>query len=223
MGTIIRLADHARASAGSRASDDGRAAIAAKISAVIPAAFAVGALTIASHHSAGMASRLHHLLTMSAPAPISSAIALRVDQSSIMARNVPGASNMEFPLGHSGLNCKANVADDHRLGSGDNPSMSERLSETEEKALFIGRVRAAREARFPTQKPICVLLDVAQGTYKHWEKRSELPHKLIPKFCAACGVSMEWLLTGEGDGPVVAEIPRDIPKRIHKARRRKAA
>jgi hypothetical protein len=90
---------------------------------------------------------------------------------------------------------------------GEIPAMPDRMSETEEKAAFIGRVRAAREARFPTQKPMLTILGIEQGTYKQYETRTPLPYRFIPKFCAACGVSIEWLLTGEGEGPMVVPLP----------------
>lgn len=98
----------------------------------------------------------------------------------------------------------------------------DRMTETEEKAAFIGRVRAAREARYPTQKPICVILGIEQGTYKQYETRTVLPHRFIPKFCAACGVSLEWLLTGEGDGPVAIPLPLKRKRVVAKARSRAA-
>ncbi len=79
--------------------------------------------------------------------------------------------------------------------------MADRTSETEEKLAFIGRVRLARMARFDTQRPICTILGIGQGTYKQYETRTPLPHRYIPKFVAATAVSFEWLLTGEGKGP----------------------
>lgn len=95
----------------------------------------------------------------------------------------------------------------------------DRMSETEERLSFIGRVRSARMARFDSQKPICVILELEQDTYKQYETRTPLPLRLIPKFIAACGVSYEWLLTGEGQGPNLIPMPtpkkrtRKIPKR----------
>jgi hypothetical protein len=99
----------------------------------------------------------------------------------------------------------------------------DRMSETEEKLAFIKRVRTARMARFDKQKPILTILGVSQGTYKQYETRTPLPYRFIPKFCAATGVDMEWLLTGEGKGPEVAEIPKQTPKRMGKALKGKAA
>ena len=110
------------------------------------------------------------------------------------------------------------MSHDSKRAVRDNVSMA-RMSEMEEKAAFIGRVRQAREAAFDTQKPMQTILDIDQGTYKQYETRTPLPHRFIPKFCAATNVSMEWLLTGEGKGP--AEHPRETPARL--PRRRKAA
>lgn len=97
------------------------------------------------------------------------------------------------------------------------------MSETEERLAFVGRVKAARKARYKTQKPMCMLLGIEQGTYKQYETRSPLPHRFIPKFCAATGVDMEWLLTGEGQGPRVEEYPRVVPKRARGRAKARAA
>jgi len=93
-----------------------------------------------------------------------------------------------------------------------------RMSETEEKLSFIRRVKLAREAAFDSQKPMLTILGLEQGTYKQYETRTPLPHRFIPKFCAATQVSIEWLLTGEGRGP--PDYPKEIPARV---RRRRAA
>jgi hypothetical protein len=125
-------------------------------------------------------------------------------------------------LGPFVLDVKANVSYDTGIDSLDNADM-DRMSETEEKLSFIGRVRAARMARYPTQKPMLTILGVDQGTYKQYEKRTPLPHRYIPKFCAATGVSMEWLLTGEGQGPAVEPLPAPRKRAVVKATKRKAA
>lgn len=49
---------------------------------------------------------------------------------------------------------------------GDSSDMPDRMSESEEKAAFIGRTRAARMARFEKQKPMLTILGLDQGTYK---------------------------------------------------------
>jgi hypothetical protein len=110
--------------------------------------------------------------------------------------------------------------DSGRLGK--NGRMADRMSETEEKLAFIRRVRTAREARFDTQKPMCTILGIEQGVYKQYETRSLLPHRYLLKFCAATGVELEWLLTGEGVGPAVQPLPTPR-KRKQKQAKQKAA
>jgi len=98
-----------------------------------------------------------------------------------------------------------------------------RMSDTEEKLAFIRRTKQAREAAFDSQKPMLTILGVDQGTYKQYETRTPLPHRFIPKFCAATRVSIEWLLTGEGQGPAARDYPKQIPARSAHRGRRKAA
>lgn len=133
---------------------------------------------------------------------------------------------MARSVGPQVLNVKANTSYDESAGFSENPGM-DRMSETEERAAFIGRVRAAREARFPTQKPMLIILGIEQDLYKQYETRTVLPHKYIPKFCAACGVTVDWLLTGQGDGPNSVPIyPKDRSnnhKSVNKPQRRKTA
>lgn len=185
-------------------------------SAVTPAADAGSALRIGFHQSAGMLSRCHHLDTCSPVALMSSAQDFRVGHSSITERNergLEGAFGMTPFLGQSVLKIKAKMSGDPAPDFRDNLSMSERMTETEEKAAFIARTRAARLARFPDQKPICTILGLEQGTYKQYETRTPLPHRHIPKFVAATGVSYEWLLEGEGEGPKVEAYIQHVPKR----------
>jgi hypothetical protein len=126
---------------------------------------------------------------------------------------------MAEALGPLVLNVKANMscdigAENHKDGSMD------RMSETEETAAFISRVRSAREARFPDQKPMLVILDLDQGTYKQYETRTPLPRRYIPKFCAACGVTVEWLLTArhlhrhDGRGLSRGPLPQPEPDAV---------
>lgn len=105
---------------------------------------------------------------------------------------------------------------------GENTAM-DRMSETEERLAFVGRTRQARMARYPTQGPMLIILGVDQGTYKQYETRTPLPHRFIPKFCAATGVSMEWLLTGEGKGPAVEPMPPKAQKRASRNGKQRAA
>jgi hypothetical protein len=216
MGMLVQFVPrHGRTSAGSRSST-GRAARSAKSSAVKPASLATSVESIADHHSAGMVSRWRHLCADQRPAPTSDAMASIEDHNAITSRKELIGTTMPNPLGQSVLKGKANLSYDHRSFSADSSNMAERMSETEERLAFIRRVRMAREARFPSQKPIMVILGISQeqqGTYKQYETRTPLPHRYILKFCAATGVSVEWLLTGEGEGPVPITPPRLVSSR----------
>lgn len=119
-------------------------------------------------------------------------------------------------------NFKANVSRDCKHAVWDKVSMAG-LSDMEEKLAFIRRCKQAREATFDTQKPMLTILGLDQGTYKQYEIRTPLPHRYIPKFCAATRVSMEWLLTGEGQGPPELNYPKEVPTRLARRGRRKAA
>jgi hypothetical protein len=194
-GNIIWLnkRDHARASMEREANDASR-------SADTPERFAVLVPSNDFHHSDGIRSRCHHLRTADAGAPTSVARSSSEDQSEMMERN---ESTMSNQLGQIVLNDKANVSRDCGTVLGDDGFMGKKLSDAEGRAAFIRRTREAREARFSSQSPILVILDLEQGTYKQYETRTPLPYRYIPKFCAATGVSIEWLLTGEGQGPEI--------------------
>lgn len=213
---------HARASAGSEGAVGARAAKPVIIWGDNPAWIARSQPKMEDHHSAGMVSRCHHFETAEAPAPMSAARASLDGQSSITERNEV-KSDMEASLGHMVLKCKAKVSYDYEQVGCQNGNMADRMSETEEKLAFIRRVRLARQSRYPTQNPMLTILEIDQGTYKQYETRTPLPHRYIPKFCAATGVSLVWLLTGEGKGPITPEIPRETPKRMGARPRGKAA
>lgn len=222
MGTVLRFPGHpARASAGSGCASERACmeASAPKVTSANPRASA--AATMAVHHSAGSRSRKYHLRTAKIEAPVSPASVSSdgLGQSEQTARGV--RSVMVGLLGPDVLNVKANVSYDESGSIRHVPGM-DRMSETEEKLAFIGRVRAARKARFDTQGPMCTILGIEQGTYKQYEKRTPLPHRYIPKFCAATGVTMEWLLTGEGRGPAVQPFPSPRERKTKVAKRRAA-
>jgi hypothetical protein len=221
MGMIVPFR-HGRTSIDSPETG-GRAAKSASKSAVTPPSCAVDVARIALHHSDGMLLRWSHLRAFAAGAPMSEAIAPGDRQRAITERKDVRAGAIRPFIGQSVLKRKAELSHDlgHQLL--DNCSMAERMSETEEKLAFIRRTRMAREARFKNQGPICTILDLDQGTYKQYETRTPLPHRYIPKFIAATGVSYEWLLADEGKGPEMPEYPREIPKRTSTAKKRNAA
>ena len=213
MGSVVQWPPrHGRASMTPVSTATGRAAKAAKSSAVKPADLEGSVARIEDHHSAGMLSRCHHLDTADAPAPMDSAMPSREGQSSITERK-EFRSDMGSLLGQSVLNCKADLSCDLSDGVGHNVPMADRLSETEEKLAFIRRVRLARESKFRTQRPVYEFLGVPQDQYKHWETSREMPRKHIPKFCVLTETDPEWLLTGEGEAPQAIEYPEEVPKR----------
>lgn len=130
---------------------------------------------------------------------------------------------MARSLGPSVLKVKAKLSHDYHGSVGETAGMAERMTETEEKAAFIRRTKQAREARFDSQKPMITILGIPQGTYKQYETRTPLPHRFIPKFCAACDVDVEWLLTGVGKGPVEKVYPSAVKTRGRKPQRQQAA
>jgi hypothetical protein len=213
--TIIDFAKAAHARSFAAGAD--RAAKATSFSAVKPESLAVIVRRMALHHSSGMRSRCHHLRTADAPAPISAAKASCEAHSKMTARK-ESILGIESSLGQLVLKRKANMSRDRREPLSDNARMVSKVSETEEKFAFIERVKLARETRYSTQREMLILLGVDQGTYKQYETRTLLPHRFIPKFCAATGVSIEWLLTGEGKGPALT-MPAEPRRRTRKARK----
>jgi hypothetical protein len=128
---------------------------------------------------------------------------------------------MQVSLGHGVLKSKAILSCDAKGILADIPAAMSRMTETEERLAFIRRVKAARMARYDTQNDICELLGIPQGTYKQYETRTPLPLRFIPKFCIATAVAMEWLLTGEGQGPRVEQYIKHTPKRVRRPPRRR--
>jgi hypothetical protein len=92
-------------------------------------------------------------------------------------------------------------------------------------AGFLGRTVAARKIKFNSQAEICIALgwtEEDQATYGKYETRTPLPHNLISQFCAICGVSVDWLITARGKGPVWQPVfasgkTRKKPKKIVRA------
>jgi hypothetical protein len=223
MGRVLKFPHHGRASAGVSRTGE-RAANSTSKSAVTPASCAFGVANTADHHSSGIRLRCSHLRTLAGGAPISSAILPGESQSPTIALKDVSASVMPTCLGQTVLKSKAEMSHDARAGKIYETRAMDRMSETEEKLAFIRRVKMARLARFPEgQRPILTILELEQGTYKQYETRTPLPWRFIPKFCAATGVSLEWLLTGEGKGPEAAEVTPKAEKRSRAIKRGRAA
>ena len=201
-----------------------RAASAVIIEAVVPAWRATAVANTADHHSAGILSRCHHLLTAEALAPMSEAMASFEDQRSITARNEVG-SNIESCLGQIVLECKDNSSHDCELPTIDTCDMAKPKVATEFIEGFQARTAQARDATGRSQTKMANLLSTDQGTYKNWESRdgSVMPHEYIVLFCELCSVSIHWLFTNEGEGPKRADTPSATEKRTGKPAKGKAA
>lgn len=61
---------------------------------------------------------------------------------------------------------------------------------------FINRVRAARALYTNEPKEMARALGVREDTYYRYEKRTMLPHHLMPRFCEITGVTIDWLING---------------------------
>jgi hypothetical protein len=77
--------------------------------------------------------------------------------------------------------------------------MADSETETQYKAAFTARVKAARVARNFKQWQMAEALGMPQDKYKQYEGRSLLPHHLIGRFCIIAHIDPEWLLTGRGE------------------------
>jgi hypothetical protein len=219
MGSIIQL-DHARASSSSRA------AKAANLSALNPAADARSVASTEDHHSAGILFLCPHLVTRGTVVPTSDAIASREGQSSTMARK-EAISVMRRNLGQFVLKRKAVLSLDARNRLGHTVPMAESDAKAEYEQEFIDRVKSARIATGKKQWQIAELLGIKQDVYKHYEVGRLLPHHLVGRFCLLCSIDPVYLMTGKGPKPlrathaVEAEAP-PIPK-PKRARRSRAA
>lgn len=199
MGDVIRLSDHARAAIGSRA------AKAVNCFAVRPSAKPRSDSKTASHHSAGMLSRCHHLDTAGALAPMSVAMASREGQSSMIDLNE--VSGIQMPIRQLVLKSKDILSEDVRGVFGQNVFMAGRnQSVSDFKKMFIARTAYARERSGKSQDEIAAELGMLQPTYSKYEIRTPLPHHLVMAFCALCDVTPAWLYTAAV--PIAAAKPK---------------
>lgn len=193
------------------------------ISAVRPAARAGADTKITDHHSAGIESRCHHLLTVDALAPMASAIAACDGHNSMIERKEV-ASDMGMLLGQLVLKSKANLSHDCELPSTDDCGMAKPFVATEFHKEFQARTALAREASGRNQVKMASLLGTDQGTYKQWESRSGslIPHEYVVLFCELCLITEHWLFTGEGKPPQIAEVPPRLNRMPSRKPRRTA-
>lgn len=218
MGSVIRWPGphHARTSV--------RAASRAKSSALTPASRTGSARSTDAHHSAGILSLCHHFETAEAPAPMAAAIASREGHSSMMERN--DACFMDDHLRQSVLNGKAIMSGDCGEPPRQIVPMGKAQARSKFLADFLGRTKAAREAKFDSGREMAEALgwgDDAQATYSKYESRTPLPHYLISQFCKILGVRVDWLVTGEGPGPAWQPVLPEKKERKKPAKSRRAA
>lgn len=69
----------------------------------------------------------------------------------------------------------------------------DKQTESAYKRAFLTRTAEARSKAGLTQEEIATLLNIPQDKYKHYEKRSLLPHYLVPAFCIATRIDPAWL------------------------------
>jgi transcriptional regulator with XRE-family HTH domain len=62
---------------------------------------------------------------------------------------------------------------------------------------FVERTRLLRLQTGRSQASMAELLGVSLDNYKKYEKRTPLPHYLMPRFAAIIPVDVEFLVTGE--------------------------
>lgn len=86
----------------------------------------------------------------------------------------------------------------------------EDIAETVWREGFRKRIVAARGSR--TQDVMAELLEINQSTYSKYEgsRKSQMPIRLLPRFCKICGITLEYLI--EGKEPATKIAPRKRKK-----------
>lgn len=79
---------------------------------------------------------------------------------------------------------------------------------------FISRTKLAREGCGLELKEVAAALGIKKAdTYEKYEKRTILPHYLVPAFCKVCGISADQLFRTHGVGEVPSREAREGPRR----------
>lgn len=82
------------------------------------------------------------------------------------------------------------------------------LTYTDDQATLGDRIVAAREARGLSSALLAQRLGVRARTLRDWENdRAEPRANRMQMLAAMLGVSLRWLMTGEGDEPALAAAP----------------
>lgn len=94
---------------------------------------------------------------------------------------------------------------------------------SEEAATFGDRLAGARDATGLTQKALASRLGVKTATIVGWENDLGEPRSnRLQMLSGILGVSLSWLLTGEGEGPdapdEIARLPQDVSELLTEMR-----
>lgn len=85
---------------------------------------------------------------------------------------------------------------------------------SEDAATFGDRLAAARGAAGLDQKQMAERIGVKFGTYRNWEEDASEPRaNRLTLLAGMLGVSVRWLLTGEGEGPDLEEVEMEADAR----------
>lgn len=208
-----------------RASSTCFAARRAKRSADNPASLARPVAKTRVHHSEGIVSRFHHLITDQFEVPTSEAIASRDGHKSMTDLNVVKAESVSMPglLGPIVPNIKVILSHDSNLPVGHSGLMAqdvEEIAESEWREGFRQRIREAQGNR--TQEQMATLLGI---TRERWAKivgarGTGFPIRLLTKFCMICDRDLVWLLDGPSAAKASAPASRKATTQPTKRRMR---
>lgn len=73
----------------------------------------------------------------------------------------------------------------------------EKIAESQWREGFRERIREAQGNR--TQETMAKLLGISRDAYSKYVggRKSVMPARLLPKFCAICDVKLDWLIEGD--------------------------
>ena len=92
---------------------------------------------------------------------------------------------------------------------------------SDDQATLGDRIAAAREAAGLSQKELARRLGVGEETMVRWEDdRAEPRANRLSMLSGMLGVSLRWLLNGEGDGPAAdaGDVPHEIGELLDEVR-----
>ena len=94
---------------------------------------------------------------------------------------------------------------------------------SDDRATLGDRISGAREAAGLSQQDLARRLGVGEGTIRSWEEdRAEPRANRISMLSGMLGVSLRWLLNGEGEGPApeqAEELPDEVGRLLDELNR----